>query len=540
MPMKKISGLIAAASVLGLGMGLLFVSTALAAGLTYSADTVVSLTSPVVTFTIKSGSTATSVVVNAGTIVVTVDGTDSFTLTSLLPVGSDINFSRTGSGVATSNTTCNLGAVTATIVASSGTSVYTITPTGVPCSTGGTSPGGGGTVTPTPTPTPTPVTTTTGTVSITSTTGGSTTTTASDQSTARLDIPVGAVTQATTFVVNPVATSTFQQEVAKLPSDKTIVGSNMFDFTASAAGVSVTLFQQAVTMTFTYTDTQIVGLDESQLQIQYYDQAQQKWVAIPSTVNTATNTITMTINHFTRFAVVAPADIVPPAAPTSITAVAQGGGAILVSWTNPTSDFRHTKIYRSTTMGQLGSVAYNEVLGTSKSDAGLTNGVTYYYTVRAVDPAGNESTNTAQVSATATGTGTVIVDGDLIRVQGTFDIFIAKFVGTKKFKRLILNPEIFNSYGHLRWDAVKDISQATVDSFTLSELVLEVNPDGSVADPKVYRVSSAPNSDTGQKQWLNMTPAAFESAGYDWDALYKINHIEAGANFYPEGTAIIS
>ncbi|MBI2462786.1 MAG: hypothetical protein HYV65_00945, partial [Candidatus Spechtbacteria bacterium] len=106
--------------------------------------------------------------------------------------------------------------------------------------------------------------------------------------------------------------------------------------------------------------------------------------------------------------------------------------------------------------------------------------------------------------------------------------------------RLILNPDIFNSYGHLKWSNVKSVSQTVMDAFTSADLVIEVNADGTVYDPKVYKISSAPDSDVGQRQWLNMTAAQFEAEGYDWDAIYHINHIEAGVNFYPLGTALTS
>ena len=136
--------------------------------------------------------------------------------------------------------------------------------------------------------------------------------------------------------------------------------------------------------------------------------------------------------------------------------------------------------------------------------------------------------------------GTALADGDLITTADSFDIYIASFVGDKRFKRLILNPAIFDSYGQLDWGNVKTVSQEVQDAFTLSDLVIEVNADGSVANEKVYKVSSAPNSDVGTKQWLNMTAAQFELEGYDWDALAKINQTEASLDFYPLGADIIS
>jgi len=114
-----------------------------------------------------------------------------------------------------------------------------------------------------------------------------------------------------------------------------------------------------------------------------------------------------------------------------------------------------------------------------------------------------------------------IKDGDLIKTADNPDVYVVKIVGSKKFKRLILSPHVFNSYGHLKWENIKVVDQATMDSYTTSNLVRCYDPDRGVDDPKVYKLT--PNGDTGTKQWLNMTPREFEAAGYDWDAIYIIN-----------------
>lgn len=133
----------------------------------------------------------------------------------------------------------------------------------------------------------------------------------------------------------------------------------------------------------------------------------------------------------------------------------------------------------------------------------------------------------------------MVEDGSLIKTSDSPDVYIVKFINNKKFKRLILNPDIFNSYGHLKWENIRTVSQSTMDEYTISELVLEVNPDGSVADPKVYRVRSAANSDVGERRWMNMTAQEFETLGNDWDSIYHINHTEASPNFYPTGEPLV-
>ncbi len=121
-----------------------------------------------------------------------------------------------------------------------------------------------------------------------------------------------------------------------------------------------------------------------------------------------------------------------------------------------------------------------------------------------------------------------IVDGDIVSPDAAFvdddgntyyphDVFIVKIVGSKTFKRLILNPQVFESYGHLKWSNIKRISAATVKSYKTSALVRAVN------DPKVYVL--APNGDMGTKQWVDDIPC-FTSKGYDWDAVYEINAVD--------------
>lgn len=113
-----------------------------------------------------------------------------------------------------------------------------------------------------------------------------------------------------------------------------------------------------------------------------------------------------------------------------------------------------------------------------------------------------------------------IEEGDLIRAIGDFDVWIVKYVGFKKFKRLILNPDVFNMYGHLRWEDIKDIDRAIVKSFTESTLVR------AEGDPKVYKLY--PAGDTGQKRWIP-TAEVFLAWDYDWDSVYTINDFDRDA-----------
>jgi len=123
-----------------------------------------------------------------------------------------------------------------------------------------------------------------------------------------------------------------------------------------------------------------------------------------------------------------------------------------------------------------------------------------------------------------------VIDGDIVSATASFvdadgntyqayDVFIVKVINGKTFKRLVLNPQVFTSYGHLKWSNLKKLSAAEVKGFTTSALVRPIN------EQPVYVL--APNGDTGTKQWVDDL-ACFNSKGYDWDSVYIINAVDAG------------
>ena len=129
---------------------------------------------------------------------------------------------------------------------------------------------------------------------------------------------------------------------------------------------------------------------------------------------------------------------------------------------------------------------------------------------------------------------TTLVDGDIVKSNATnsdgtpalssLDVYIVKIVGTKKFKRLVLNPNIFASYGHLKWSNLKTVSQAEIDALTTSSLVREDGND------KVYALTPVVGGDTGAKSWINVSAAQFLGLSQsDPDSIYTINSTDSAA-----------
>ncbi len=68
-------------------------------------------------------------------------------------------------------------------------------------------------------------------------------------------------------------------------------------------------------------------------------------------------------------------------------------------------------------------------------------------------------------------------EGSAVKTGDSPDVYIVKYVNGQKYKRLIVNPQVFESYQNLSWDNIITISQEEMDSLKTSYLV---QLDGSV------------------------------------------------------------
>ncbi len=120
----------------------------------------------------------------------------------------------------------------------------------------------------------------------------------------------------------------------------------------------------------------------------------------------------------------------------------------------------------------------------------------------------------------------LIKEGAVIRSETGIDVYIVKYMGTKGFKRLVLNPSVFESYGHLRWEDVVVVPQPTVDFFITADLVRVAG------DSQIYRLIA--QGDTGIRQPIS--DAALARLGLDAESIYEINSVDRGS--YVAGDSI--
>ena len=90
--------------------------------------------------------------------------------------------------------------------------------------------------------------------------------------------------------------------------------------------------------------------------------------------------------------------LLPPAAPTGLTATG-GTAQVSLNWA-PVPSVTGYNVKRSLSNGGPYTNVISGIVTTNCTDTGLTNGTTYYYVVSAVAVGCNESTNSAQASAT--------------------------------------------------------------------------------------------------------------------------------------------
>ena len=104
-----------------------------------------------------------------------------------------------------------------------------------------------------------------------------------------------------------------------------------------------------------------------------------------------------------------------------------------------------------------------------------------------------------------------IPEGAIIKTEYNPDVYIVKYKNGKQFKRLVLNPQVFESYGHLRWEDILIVDQSAMNSFITSDLV---RADGQA---KVYQLIA--NGDIGSKHYLDYN-------SFDLDSVYTINDVD--------------
>ncbi len=121
-----------------------------------------------------------------------------------------------------------------------------------------------------------------------------------DNSGTNLIVPPGTLQE--NFAVNISTPFTIGDEAKPSDDETTFFAMRLLD----AQGLENPAFVEPMTLTIRYTDDEVAGLDESLLDIYYYDESDPEnpvWVPLGGTVDPDHNEITVEIQHFSKFSV---------------------------------------------------------------------------------------------------------------------------------------------------------------------------------------------------------------------------------------------
>lgn len=252
----------------------------------FPADTNIYLTTPGITLVIKANSEVASLTVNPTNFQVGLDNGSYLKVVSAGKLILSNPLVVTDCATSESSITINYTGAATTI---------TVTPAGTCVTGGGSLPSAPAAPAPPAEPTPTPPAAAEG--SATPAAGGQVVLTNPEGGGVAVQVPAGAVTADTAFSVQTASATA----VASAPSGLFMVAGQIYQVSATADGASVTEFGAPLTLTFTYTDAQLGDVNESSLQVYYYDTDTSSWVALETTLDTANNTATTTTSHLTDF-----------------------------------------------------------------------------------------------------------------------------------------------------------------------------------------------------------------------------------------------
>lgn len=132
-------------------------------------------------------------------------------------------------------------------------------------------------------------------------TGG---TVASEDGSLEIAVPAGAVDTEVTFSVEPVAANDTPPTAAGM----FMIGNQVYQIEATDAnGAPVRQFGSNITLTFQYDPAGLGDFDAADVQVYYWDEDLEAWIAIPTRVN-ADGTVTAFVDHLTVFALMASKD----------------------------------------------------------------------------------------------------------------------------------------------------------------------------------------------------------------------------------------
>lgn len=186
------------------------------------------------------------------------------------------------------------------------------------------------------------------------------------------------------------------------PPSGSILAKNAVSIDAVGSdGSPISSLNDSITIVVPYDSANLPsGASEANLVLGVWNDATQTYDTLATTVDTTNDTLTATVSHLSDFAPLVPSGESPPSTPASFVVTNPGTGTSLTLGWGVVSGASTYNIYRSTDNSVF--PLFTSVATNSYSNTGLTNGITYYYKVSAVNSSGAESAATDVSAGTAT------------------------------------------------------------------------------------------------------------------------------------------
>ena len=164
-------------------------------------------------------------------------------------------------------------------------------------------------------------------------------------------------------------------------------------------GSPISSLNDEITVTIPYTEADLpAGTTEASLVIGVWNDANQTYDTLSTTVDTTLNTLTATVSHLSDFAPLVASGGSAPSTPTNLTVSNHGNGtSVILTWSTD-SGVASYNIYRSTDNSSFPLLANTGTVTGTYTATGLSNGTTYYFKISSQNSTGDESAATGASS----------------------------------------------------------------------------------------------------------------------------------------------
>ena len=182
------------------------------------------------------------------------------------------------------------------------------------------------------------------------------------------------------------------------PPSGAILSKNAVSINAVGSdGSPISSLNDEITITIPYTEADLPsGTTEASLVIGVWNDANQTYDTLSTTVDTELNTLTATVSHLSDFAPLVASGGSAPDTPTGLALSNAGNGTTLNLTWSAVSGASTYNVYKSTDNSSFPLLASPSVANYSAT--GLTAGTTYYFKISAVNSTGDESAASTAVS----------------------------------------------------------------------------------------------------------------------------------------------